>query len=69
MALQRTEYPRPQFIRDDWMMLNGEWRFSFDDRTFDRKIMVPFSYQYPVSGIDDQNIHKTLWYKREFSVT
>lgn len=27
----RTEYPRPQFQRDDWHNLNGTWQFAFDD--------------------------------------
>lgn len=31
MDYQRTEYPRPQFRRDDWLPLNGEWEFAFDD--------------------------------------
>lgn len=25
------DYPRPQFVRDNWVDLNGEWRFGFDD--------------------------------------
>lgn len=25
------DYPRPQFVRKDWLNLNGEWDFSFDD--------------------------------------
>lgn len=24
-------YPRPQFIRDNWINLNGQWNFIFDD--------------------------------------
>jgi beta-galactosidase/beta-glucuronidase len=27
----RPEYPRPQFRRQDWKNLNGEWSFAFDD--------------------------------------
>ena len=27
----RPEYPRPQFRREDWINLNGEWSFAFDD--------------------------------------
>ena len=27
----RMEYPRPQWVREDWLNLNGEWQFSFDD--------------------------------------
>ena len=29
--IYREEYPRPQFVRDDWLNLNGEWDFEFDD--------------------------------------
>jgi hypothetical protein len=31
MRIPRPEYPRPQFERTDWLNLNGEWRFAFDD--------------------------------------
>ena len=24
-------YPRPQFVRNNWGLLDGEWSFSFDD--------------------------------------
>jgi beta-galactosidase/beta-glucuronidase len=27
----RREYPRPQFRRSEWVNLNGEWSFAFDD--------------------------------------
>jgi beta-galactosidase/beta-glucuronidase len=30
-AVPRPEYPRPQFRREDWTNLNGEWSFAFDD--------------------------------------
>ena len=30
--LPRPEYPRPQFRRTDWINLNGEWHFAFDDK-------------------------------------
>ena len=30
--IPRPDYPRPQFRRDRWTNLNGEWRFAFDDR-------------------------------------
>ena len=29
--LPRSEYPRPQFKRDHFTCLNGEWDFMFDD--------------------------------------
>lgn len=27
-AIPRPEYPRPQFVRDRWLNLNGEWEFA-----------------------------------------
>ncbi|MCM3269656.1 glycoside hydrolase family 2 protein [Paenibacillus elgii] len=27
----RPEYPRPQFVREEWLNLNGTWEFAFDD--------------------------------------
>ncbi len=77
--LERKEYPRPQFRRDNWLSLNGEWEFTFDDRNdgvvrglptgnfvLDKKINVPFSYQYPASGIGDEEQHDVVWYRRTF---
>ena len=29
MKTYRTEHPNPQFERDDWQCLNGEWDFGF----------------------------------------
>ena len=31
MKYERNEYPRPQFRRNEWTNLNGEWEFEFDD--------------------------------------
>ncbi|KMT62876.1 glycoside hydrolase family 2 protein [Paenilisteria newyorkensis] len=77
----REEYPRPQFVRENWMNLNGEWEFAFDDGdvglregwfrgdvTFAKRIVVPFAYQTALSGIDDQAHHEIVWYKREFAL-
>ena len=30
-AVPRPEFPQPQFERKDWLTLNGEWQFAFDD--------------------------------------
>ncbi|MCD7035391.1 glycoside hydrolase family 2 [Metabacillus sp. GX 13764] len=77
----RTEYPRPQFVRKEWLNLNGEWDFAFDDQNsgleekwcksnqaFDRKIQVPFAYQSQLSGIHDPSFHDFVWYRRDFTV-
>lgn len=80
----RPEYPRPQFFRDSWLSLNGEWDFRMDDRNeglrdrwyenggengaFDRKIVVPFCYQSPLSGIGENEFHDVVWYRKKFRV-
>ena len=73
----RNEYPRPQLKRENWLSLNGEWQFAFgEDINFSaafkgalpRKITVPFSYQYPMSGIGDEAYHETVYYKRTFDI-
>lgn len=79
-TLPRPEYPRPQFVRRDWLNLNGDWEFAFDDadegltnnwsdgRTLPQRIVVPFAYQTQLSGINDQSIHEVVWYARDFEV-
>ena len=81
MEIERREYPRPQFRRENWQSLNGEWEFAFDDKndgvksglwqgkkSLPLKIRVPFSYQYPASGIGDTSQHDIVWYRRSFSL-
>lgn len=81
MEIERREYPRPQFRRENWQSLNGEWEFAFDDKNdgikgglwqgkkaLPLKIRVPFSYQYPASGIGDTSQHDIVWYRRSFSL-
>ena len=73
MKIQRSEYPRPQFARDEWISLNGEWQFDFGEMdvkslSLSKVINVPFSYQYPASGINDKAIHDITWYRRTFSL-
>jgi beta-galactosidase/beta-glucuronidase len=80
MTIPRPEYPRPQFERSEWLNLNGEWGFEFDDNkvgvkerwfqdpNFSKQINVPFSYQSELSGIGDIAFHDNVWYQKEFSV-
>ena len=75
---KRNEYPRPYLRRDDWLDLNGEWQFAFGEeldrkeafanKKYPRTINVPFSYQYPDSGICDKARHDEMWYRRAFKV-
>ena len=66
MSIPRAEYPRPQFLRDSWLNLNGPWAFSFDEPTFDRTITVPFAFQAELSGVGCTDRHDVVWYRRAF---
>lgn len=80
-TIPRPEYPRPQFVRTEWLNLNGIWKFRVDDQdhglgerwfarsaTFDREILVPFAMESPLSGIGDRSFHSCVWYQRSFSI-
>ena len=66
--IPRPEYPRPDFQREKWLPLNGEWDFSFDEPIFDWKILVPFACETKLSGIHDTSFHNAVWYRRSFSL-
>lgn len=66
--IPRSEYPRPDFQREKWLPLNGEWDFSFDEPIFDQKILVPFACETKLSGIHDTSFHNAVWYRRSFSL-
>ena len=66
MAIPRSEYPRPDFRRENWLCLNGQWDFSIGEDTFDQTITVPFACEAPLSGIGDKGFHKLVWYRRTF---
>ncbi|MFL6464194.1 MAG: glycoside hydrolase family 2 protein [Bryobacteraceae bacterium] len=78
--IPRPEYPEPQFQRAEWINLNGTWEFCFDDadvgmkagwafhhhQSFPLKILVPFCFESPQSGIVDKGFHYVVWYRRYF---
>lgn len=73
-----SHYPRPDFRRERFMLLDGIWDFDFDDEDrglfekwylghdYKRKIKVPFVYQAPLSGLGIEENHNILWYSRKF---
>lgn len=80
--IPRSEYPRPQFEREGFMNLNGEWDFCIDnersgrergfylaDAAFDRKITVPFCPESELSGVNHKDFMYGVWYKRAFALT
>jgi beta-galactosidase/beta-glucuronidase len=81
-SVPRPEYPRPQFVREEWLNLNGEWEFAIeeedeigglqagwqDGRPLSGRILVPFPYQCELSGINDKTIYEVVWYARSFAI-
>lgn len=68
MTIPRCEHPRPDFRRENWLCLNGQWDFSFEKDCFDRKITVPYAPETELSGIADTGFHDLVWYRKRFSL-
>jgi hypothetical protein len=69
------EYPRPQFVRKDWMNLNGLWDYAITDRKaeiptkWDGEILVPFPIESALSGVmKPVAADQVLWYRRKFTL-
>jgi beta-galactosidase/beta-glucuronidase len=74
------DYPRPQFVREKWLSLNGDWDFQFDDENRGEgekwyeqfngalKIKVPYTYETKASGIGEEAFHPYVWYQRILEV-
>lgn len=72
--IEINNYPRPQLVRNNWQNLDGEWDFVFDDENIGekeeyfnkfpkgKKILVPFTYETELSGINDEKVHENIWY-------
>ncbi|MBQ4354569.1 MAG: beta-galactosidase [Clostridia bacterium] len=80
--MYRCEHPKPQFMRENWINLNGEWQFEIDrgNSGTARKlyedsvqlggvINVPFCPQSKLSGVEDTDFMNSVWYKREVELT
>ena len=79
MSIPRPEYPRPQFVRKDWLCLNGEWQFELDpgdsghqrgllERELASKITVPFCVESELSGVAHVDFIDCVWYRREVEI-
>jgi len=79
--IPRSEHPKPQFYREQWLNLNGEWNFAFDfslsgvekgwpknPSGLDKKILVPFCPESKLSGIGYTDFIPAVWYHRNFTI-
>lgn len=73
--LPLAEHPLPQMEREKWRNLNGIWDYAFTETAegeiapsqWDGEILVPFSPEAPLSGVNRILDSKhTLWYRRSF---
>ena len=68
------EYPRPQMVRDSYLNLNGWWDYAIVSdgevpTEFQGKILVPFSPESILSGVNRQlKPHELLFYKTTFTL-
>ena len=75
MDQPRSDYPRPQFVRPDWLCLNGTWQFEIDygdsglqrglrERELDGTITVPFCPESALSGVGHVDFMDAVWYRK-----
>ena len=80
--IPRNEHPNPNFKRENYEILNGEWEFEFDfgnsgvnremfknDSVFSKKITVPFCVESELSGIGYKDFIPAVWYRKKINVT
>ena len=69
------EYPRPQFARKSYVNLNGYWDYAITETDakptqFDGKILVPFSPESVLSGVNRQlKPNEYLFYRTVFTLS
>ncbi|HTD68154.1 MAG TPA: glycoside hydrolase family 2 TIM barrel-domain containing protein [Candidatus Limnocylindria bacterium] len=70
-----NEYPRPQFVREDWQNLNGLWDYAITAKDaptptqWQGNILVPFPIESALSGVmTNVSENQRLWYLRKFEI-
>ncbi|MDY6023443.1 MAG: beta galactosidase jelly roll domain-containing protein [Candidatus Borkfalkiaceae bacterium] len=73
----KSGYPRPKFVRDSFLSLDGKCEFAFDyDNNLDYssgkkqlplEINLPFAYNTESSGINEEKDCETVWYRKQFA--
>ena len=81
MCIPRAEYPRPQFVREHWHNLNGQWQFEIDNGcsgsarglqnegvVLSGRITVPFCPESKLSGVEHKDFMYGVWYERSVRI-
>jgi len=79
--MNRCEHPKPQFFREDWINLNGTWKFAFDFSMsgFDKNwqntpeamtqdINIPFCPESQLSGVGYKDFINAIWYTKKLDI-
>ena len=79
-AIPRSEHPKPQFEREDWLNLNGQWTYTFDfgksgaergfkdSNGFNGEITVPFCPESELSGVGYKDFIEMMWYQKDILI-
>ena len=80
-TIPRPEHPFPQFVRDTWMNLNGEWQFErdfgisgkarklYEADSLPERITVPFCMESELSGVGYKDFCECVWYRKEVEIS
>ncbi len=75
-GVPRPQHPNPQWMRKDWVNLNGEWQFEIDHGVsgaerglpsaaeLKDRITVPFCPESALSGVGYKDFMLQVWYKK-----
>lgn len=77
--IPRSEYPRPSFVKEQWVNLNGPWQFAIDfgdsgqnqgwvEKEFEGTIQVPFCPESELSGIGNTDFLNAVWYRKNIQI-
>lgn len=79
-SIPRPEHPRPDFRREAWLNLNGQWQWEWDEQGDGERrgltsgkdlagtIIVPFCPESKLSGIGNTGYMTHTWYRRQFRI-
>lgn len=80
--IYRPEHPKPQFMRSDWINLNGQWEFEMEHSyccaqpvayeqgaPMSAAITVPFCCESQLSGVGYKDFIQSVWYRRNVTLT